>query len=185
MIFINNVTTKHISEADGIHFAITKQEVKNMNLRRARQVLKTFEDAGKQGRNKLMISFMGYAHTPKEVYEIKEVRKFAEKLFNEFPHIFYFLSDMDGSKIVFLLCLCDETTIKRTSPLNVTAVSSEYINRKIIDGILDYGTKIGESKTDLWKIIDDVLDPKPNMELFRVLAELARDIDLFKMLESK
>jgi hypothetical protein len=92
MIIINNVTTKHISEADFIHFSITKQEVKNMNLKRTRQVVKTFEDAGKQGKNKLIISFIGYEHTTKEIYEIKEIRKYAEKLFNEFPHIFYFLS---------------------------------------------------------------------------------------------
>lgn len=153
-----------------------------MNLNRARQVLKTFEGTGKHGRNKLMISFMGYEYTSKEVYEIKEIRKYANKLFKEFPHIFYFLSDMDGSKIVFLLCLCDEITIKRTSPLNVIAASSEYINRRIINGILDYGTKIGESKEDLSEIIDKVLNPKPSTEFYKLLAELASDTELRKML---
>ena len=51
---------------------------------------------------------------------------------------------------------------------------SEYINRKVIDGILDYGTKIGESETELWQLIDEVLRPKRNTELFKILSELTR-----------
>ena len=183
MIFINNTVTKNnIIEADAIHFMITRQEVKNINLKRAKRILKTFEDAGKHGRSKLMISFMGYEHIQKEVYEIEEIRKYAKKLFSVFPHIFYFLSDLDGSRFIFLLCLCDKATIKRTSVLNVTATPSENINRKIIDGILDYGTKIGESKGDLWEIIDKVLDPKPNPIFVRELTKLLRDMELRKLL---
>jgi len=181
-ILDNTITPNHILESDGIHHVISKEEVQSMNFKRIRRTLKAFEDAKKQGKKKLMISFMGYMNTPNEVYEIREIRKYAEKLFNEFPHIFYFLSDADGSRSVFFLCLCEEKSIKRTSPLNVTAVSSEYTNRKIIDGILNYGTKIGESKADLWKVIDEVLSPKSNIELFGLLAELARDIELRKML---
>ena len=177
MIVINNVTKNHIIEADYICLDITKQEVKNINLRRARQTLKAFEDTGKQGKNKLIIGFKGYENTSKDIYEIKEIRKYAKKLFDEFPHIFYFLSNVVYSRTAFLHCLYDENAVRRISPLNVAIVPSEYseyINRKVIDGILDYGTKIGESETELWQLIDEVLRLKRNTELFKILSELTR-----------
>ncbi|ODM26931.1 hypothetical protein A7W90_12315 [Clostridium sp. Bc-iso-3] len=184
MIFINNVTKNHIMDGDGIHLAITKHEVRSMNLNRVRQILKTFEDAGKHGRNKLMISFLGYEYSLKEVYEIEEIRNYVNILFNEFPHIFYFLSDINGSRTVFLLCLCNKIKTKKTSPLsvNVFAASPGHLTRRIIDGILDYGAKIGESKEILSEIIDKVLDPKPNEEYVKALTELSKDIDLRKLL---
>lgn len=184
MIFTNNVTKNHIIERDSIILVITRHEVKSMNLSRARQTLKTFEDAGKHGRNKLMISFLGYEYSLKEVYEIEEIRNYVNILFNEFPHIFYFLSDINGSRTVFLLCLCNKIKTKKTSPLsvNVFAASPGHLTRRIIDGILDYGAKIGESKEILSEIIDKVLDPKPNEEYVKALTELSKDIDLRKLL---
>lgn len=184
MIFTNNVTKNHIIERDSIILVITRHEVKSMNLSRARQTLKTFEDVGKHGRNKLMISFLGYEYSSKEVYEIEEIKNYVNKLFNEFPHIFYFLSDINGSRTVFLLCLCNKIKTKKTSPfsVNVFAAFPGHLTRRIIDGILDYGAKIGESKEILSEIIDKVLDPKPNEEYVKALTELSKDIDLRKLL---
>jgi hypothetical protein len=108
----NKITPKDIIKSDFIHHIVIRDEVENMDFRRIKETLKAFEETGKQGKNKLMITFMGYIDTPKEVYEINEIRKYVESLFNEFPHIFYFLTDADGTSTLFLLCLCEEKALR-------------------------------------------------------------------------
>jgi|GEM_PF-5571716 len=58
----NKITPKDIIKSDFIHHIVIRDEVENMDFRRIKETLKAFEETGKQGKNKLMITFMGYAY---------------------------------------------------------------------------------------------------------------------------
>jgi len=179
----NQITQDDIKKYDFIHHAITKDEVENMNFIRIKETLRTFEEAGKQGKNKLMITFSGYLDTSKEVYEINDVRKYVAKLLNKFPHIFYFLTDADFTSTTFLLCLCD---IKDGEKINgffyVTNLEIELsIKIKIIEGIISYGAQIEEKEEDLFEIIVNVFKSK-NINPFNLLKALERDLSYLKTL---
>lgn len=182
-IIDNQITQDDIKKYDFIHHAITKDEVENMNFIRIKETLRTFEEAGKQGKNKLMITFSGYLDSSKEVYEINDVRKYVANLLNEFPHIFYFLTDADFTSTIFLLCLCD---IKDGEKINgffyVTNSEIELsIKGKIIEGIINYGAQIGENEEDLLEIIINIFKSK-NITPYNLLKALERDLSYLKTL---
>lgn len=61
------ITQDDIKKYNFIHHAITKDEVEKMNFKRIKETLSVFKEAGKQGKNKLMITFSGYLDTPEEI----------------------------------------------------------------------------------------------------------------------
>jgi len=54
-----------------------------------------------------MITFMGYDNTPQEIYEIKSIRKFTEKLFRKYPYILYFICNFESNAGLLLACIAD------------------------------------------------------------------------------
>ena len=64
-----------------------------------------------QGRVK--ISFDGFNHDPREIYEIPEIRRFCAKLDKHFPYWLYFLSMEDSSLKAMTFCLC---TVENAGP---------------------------------------------------------------------
>lgn len=54
----------------------------------------------------MRICFAGYEHDPREVYQIREVRRFIQALTERFPYWFHFASrDVDETLWVILQCL--------------------------------------------------------------------------------
>ena len=53
------------------------------------------------------VSFDGFNHDPREIYEIPEIRCFCAELDKHFPYWLYFLSMDDSSLKMMAFCLCE------------------------------------------------------------------------------
>jgi hypothetical protein len=77
-------------------------------------------------------------------------------LFKKCPSLFYFLTNIDYTRTIIFLCLCNTHCVRGGSLVNVQAVPSESLIREIIDGVLDYGEKVNDSKEELSKLLDKI-----------------------------
>lgn len=166
LYFRKELTSEMIDENSLVHHVITKYEIRNNDFTNIMNTLTLLMNTGTKGKGKLAISFYGYDDTPKDVYEINEIRKYTQLLFKKCPSIFYFLTNIDYTRTVIFLCLCESESIKRTSPINVQGVPSESTIRKIIDGILDYGEKVNENSSVISNLLDEIFCPLNNPQDF-------------------
>ena len=109
-----------------------------------------------QGR--VNISFDGFNHDPREVYEIPEIRRFCTGLDKSFPYWLYFLSTEDSSLKMMAFCLCRvekkgpglvmldgvdrgrflHSHFSTMNELFATYSLDEQTNRSISDNVMEY-----------------------------------------------
>ncbi len=99
---------------------------------------------------RVMLTFTGYEADPREVYEIPEVRAFAQALDRDCPHLLWFL---DGVSVgVFARCICDVTAIRGTDPVVFTRIDSDTGNQFVLDRafrILECSMKYASGRLDI------------------------------------
>ncbi|MDH4617632.1 hypothetical protein [Brevibacillus sp. AY1] len=86
---------------------ISFQELKNEDIRKVVSKLKYFHYTEKESlQNRIVLRFYGYQpEDGKELFEIKLIRKWVQKLYQHMPYLFYFLSeDFECARNIFL-CL--------------------------------------------------------------------------------
>lgn len=165
-------TPKQIKESNIVAFAISSNEVKNIDFRRLDMLIKNFEKCKKKGKQKLMLTFSGYEYISDEIYEIKEIRNYVKKMFNKYPHIFYFLTPFYFNNKIILCCISnvemfysgqrkDLSTIfinkEERIPIKLKIDVPLDVRMKIANKTLEYGLKIKENKKEILKLIDNVL----------------------------
>lgn len=169
------ITKQQVLENDLINVAVSRNEVENLDLERMSRIFKTFEKCKKKAKQKMLLTFDGYDHLPDEIYEIKEIRIFVNKLFNIFPHMFYFLSNIDANNRLVLACLCDTTSFIRgeKKSLNDILLNGEEFNRLVLDykipmsigskissNTINYGLSIKEKRKDIEEFVKNFLHKK-------------------------
>jgi len=100
-----NVTIKTILKYNYVMHNIDKQDIINQNFKSTLNIIKKFEQAGKQGKDKLLLLFYGYDNVREEIYEIPEIRNYVKKLIKKIPHLFYFLSNFQQNKGLITACI--------------------------------------------------------------------------------
>lgn len=91
-------------------YHIPKEDIVSLNFRNIDQLMNNIQMVGKPFRGRLVLTVDGYDDTPKELYEILEVRKFAEILFQKYPHILYYAFKEMDADVWLLNCFADEVT---------------------------------------------------------------------------
>ncbi|MFZ2524411.1 MAG: DUF4365 and DUF1817 domain-containing protein [Candidatus Ferrigenium altingense] len=102
---INNMMV----ESSYIHFIIDKLEVKALDATRPREFfdrLRTTKELAYQCQGKVEISFHGYDHDARELFEIEEVRKYAPVLDAALPELFFFVRTVNPTYTLKILALC-------------------------------------------------------------------------------
>ena len=152
--------------------AISKDEILTRDFRRLDKFMKLLHECKTESRQKVMITFMGYDNTPQEIYEIKPIRKFVEKLFRKYPYILYFITNFESNSGLLLACIADIKMQAVTNKKPFTAYMGsmgQFINRpqqsaeislsetkclSIISDIVEYGLSIGETELSMKKLIN-------------------------------
>ncbi|MGE7272894.1 hypothetical protein ACQKK5_15725 [Brevibacillus panacihumi] len=86
---------------------ISYEELKNEDIRKVLSKLKYFHNT-EDGRlqNRIVLRFYGFPQEDgKELFEIRLIRKWVQKLYQHMPHLFYFLSEDFGCARNIFLCL--------------------------------------------------------------------------------
>jgi len=156
--------------------AISKDEILTRDFRRLDKFIKLLQECKTKSRQKIMITFMGYDNTPQEIYEIKAIRLFMEKLFRKYPYILYFINNFESNAGLLLACIADikmQVDIDRKPFMEYMGSKEKFMNRpqqqqsvelslpeirclNIISDIVEYGLSIGESEVDMKKLVSEI-----------------------------
>jgi len=152
--------------------AISKDEILTRDFRRLDKFVKLLHECKTKSCQKIMITFMGYDDTSQEIYEIKPIRLFVEKLFRKYPYILYFINNFESNAGLLLACIADirmQVDVDRKPFMEYMGSKEKFINRpqqtveislseikclNIISDIVEYGLSIGESEIDMKKLIN-------------------------------
>jgi len=127
-------------------FAVSKEEILKKDYTRLLETLETFKKAGKNGRNKLFLNIDGYNNDSRELYMIPEVRDFIQGIWRECKYFLYFISDIGGTRDVFVACLNEYVSHKYVG-FNETVLEVNYnklVMQETVDAIIRYGMKVND-----------------------------------------
>lgn len=108
---------------------IQREEIENMDLRRVEDFFKVLAKIGEPVKQRCGLSVSGYDDTPDELFEIKEVHKFVQKLFRRIPHLMYYINTEVGYDEWLMSSWADVVDTVRTGDqigLNVYEVLEKY-----------------------------------------------------------
>ena len=101
---------------DWLGVAVSRDDVESNDISSTLGTLSSLlvDDATvRKFQERVNISFDGFDHDPREVYEIPEIRRFCAELDKSFPYWLYFLSTEDSSLKMMAFCLC---RVKKKAP---------------------------------------------------------------------
>ena len=151
---------------------ISKDEILTRDFRRIDELVKLLREYKISSCQKVMITFMGYDNTPQEIYEIKSIRRFVEKLFRKYPYILYFITNFESNSGLLLACIADirmRTVVDKKPFTAYIGSMGQFMNRpqqsaelslseakclSIISDIVEYGLSIGETELSMKKLIN-------------------------------
>ena len=123
--------------------SVNKSEVINKNTNTLNRVLKSLRKDLIKSYCKIMIIFDGYDNDQREIYEIREIRDYVRKLFDENNDLFYFITKMGSLNKVILACISDFQQLKTIGREDVIVgyeVSKE-VKGKILNALSMYPAK--------------------------------------------
>lgn len=157
-----NVTIDDILETEHLTVTISKKEVIENDLDKISYIFNLLKKCKKRGKQKLILNFEGFHDSNKEIFEIKEIRNFLEKVFNKYPYMFYFLSSVENNNKLILACLCEVEVIKdveadkffNDSPkIQILYNISIGVKSKIKDQTRNFALNIGEKEKQIDRFI--------------------------------
>ncbi|WP_137163401.1 DUF4365 and DUF1817 domain-containing protein [Pseudomonas asiatica] len=111
--FMNDIIVKH----NHFLFAIDRVDVESLDFSNVRGFfdrIRSTRELAEHCQGKVEISFHGYDHDPRELYEISEVRVFASKLSAVLPELLFFAYTGDQNRGLRAIAMC-LTTVKKIS----------------------------------------------------------------------
>jgi len=103
-----------LTKKEFIVIELNKQDdVEAMDLSKMSHWLNQMRLEPERYHNTLHLIFEGYDQDPKEIYEIKVIRDWVEKLIYTYPDVLYFLEEQLNGLQNILLCLSEFVSIKK------------------------------------------------------------------------
>lgn len=130
-----------IKKADLVVYAIHREDLINKNFSKFDNVLEALQQAGKNARGKLMITFDGYDNDDREIYLIPEIRDFVKHFYDKCNYLFYFLTPLDNSRNMIFACInnCKSIKIEGKDEVILEITYDNEIKMKTINAIIKYG----------------------------------------------
>ena len=115
--------------------AIEKVEVLGLDFSSVEKFIKDIKDSEWDEEGSLVLSVSGYDDDERELYEIREVRKYFRELLKKHPYIFYFLNE--GSWKLVYLCACANIETLTSGDTNKEKQVAFRIDKEFILMIMD------------------------------------------------
>jgi hypothetical protein len=133
--------TEEMKNADILNYSISKKDILEKNHK---GVLAFFErllkndDLTMSSQGKVMISVDGYCHDNRELWEIRDVQKWAKKAENKLTHWFFFCSgfDTNSSLIWFFMSLTKCSKLEYYSEEGKPLVNTHF-DRKLLQNAIE------------------------------------------------
>lgn len=111
---------EEILNSDLIVYSIGKEELIQKGYANFERILETLQKAGKDAREKLMITFDGYDNDDREIYLIPEVREFVKYFYDKCNYLFYFITHEVHNRGIIFACINDVKSYKENGKNEVT-----------------------------------------------------------------
>lgn len=172
---VRKITDSQLRGSSIIVHNILKSEVDKKIFTNTEYLFQRLESLKTEAKGKLLMLFSGYDDNPEEIYSIFEIRSYMKELFDKYPYMFYYLSQLDMTYKTLFFCLCDVSVVapvnqntlkdvifdnKNISKIEVVFSVPNEIHFKLIDGTLDYAEKIGEKESVIEEITGNLFDNK-------------------------
>jgi hypothetical protein len=99
---------------------LEKSDIESLNIKPILQTISSLESLGESAFKSLAIAISGYDDTSIELWETPEVRRWAHKLINKIPYLFYYIeTDAQNTQQTLMLCMNDFellSLVQRKSP---------------------------------------------------------------------
>ena len=112
---------EQVKKANILLYSVSKREVINKDYARILKNLQILDFAGKEAKEKLMLTFDGYDSDRREIYMIPEIREFVKHIYDKYNYIFYFLTTLDNNRNVIYACINDFKSLQNKSN-NITSL---------------------------------------------------------------
>ncbi|OME30582.1 hypothetical protein BSK63_16945 [Paenibacillus odorifer] len=153
--YVETTEGVEIQEFDIIILGIDREAVLKGHVER---YLREFEKFGKKKlRSRIIINFQGWDNDPREVYQIREITNWVERILKNVPHLFYFLSRESYAMRVIFMCLMD--VIGRTG--NDVAMSKDQAKRlieKVTKSAVAYSKKSKEPVAEQFALAEGIME---------------------------
>ena len=140
-----------MAETPYIHFIIDRLEVVGLDTNRPRAFfdrLRSNKELAYQSQGKVEISFHGYDYDRRELFEIREVRKYVARLCSSLPELLFFIRTQPPTTSLKALALC------QTKVWWPNGRSTKQVTRKI-----EFSTKeIGDFLMRHWPGLNEMTD---------------------------
>jgi len=149
-------TIEDILQNDIVVLNIDRETIETLDTKKTGIFFNNLKKCGLKGREKAVLMFDGYEEIADEVFEIEAIRKWSQKLFSEYPHLFYFINNIDGSRDRLACCLGNIQYINTINPNKefiVKVTLPQNISQKIIMSTICYGFDIGETEESIVKLV--------------------------------
>ncbi|MGG1673969.1 hypothetical protein ACIFOE_25750 [Paenibacillus sp. NRS-1783] len=115
--------------------------------------LQEFKRMAKKGlRSRVWMTFQGWDHDPRELYQIKEVTTWVNRLIKNVPHLFYFLAKEGYTMRVIFMCY-----VYSVNRNGVTPEQAKVLTEKVTKSAVAFSKRSGDTILEQFKLAELIL----------------------------
>lgn len=131
---------KALKEADFVHYAIPREDIEAGNVKPLSEFFKRLllnDELSLSLQGKVEVSVDGYFFDKKEIWEIRDVRRWAKKTEPKIKYWFFFCANPNNNSTLtwLLTCLTNIISVKH-APANKNKLKIEYETKPLADVIM-------------------------------------------------
>ncbi|WP_198015848.1 hypothetical protein [Paenibacillus sp. HW567] len=144
------------TDADGITVLnVSREDVEQGRLERYLREFKKYEK--KRLRGKVTLIFDGYGQDPREIYQIREITNWIDRLMKNIPHLFYFLSRENYSMRIAFFCL-SEVVGRAGLEVSITKEQGRRLIEKVVKSAVVYSRKLKEPAEAQFALAEGIVE---------------------------
>ncbi|MFD2640042.1 hypothetical protein [Piscibacillus salipiscarius] len=151
---LETIKSGNIATTNYICLEISKSKITNRNVKQHLKAFSEIEKHQTKFKNKVVLMFQGYDYDSREIYEIREIRRWVRKLVEQKPHIFYYLSVEFETMAIILPCIFEYEVMSK-GPLGILTKlkPNEKKLKEICDAVYEHAIQNGETHESAQRMI--------------------------------
>ncbi|WP_151736289.1 hypothetical protein [Paenibacillus tengchongensis] len=141
-------------EQELVFLQIPREDVERGRLQNYLQEFKKYEKRRYRGRISLV--FTGYEYDPREVYQIREITVWMDRLLRNIPYLFYFLSRENYSMRIAFFCL-SEVAGRSGAEVAITKEQGRRLIEKVTASAVKYARRSKEPAGVQYALAESIL----------------------------
>ncbi|AIQ59019.1 hypothetical protein [Paenibacillus borealis] len=134
---------------------VSREDVEKGRLENYLREFKKYEKKKLQG--KITIIFNGYEQDRREVYQVREITNWVDRLLKNVPHLFYFLSRDNYAMRIAFFCL-SEVVGRSGMEVSITKEQGRRLIEKVTKSAVVYAKKSKDSFSEQWSLAESILE---------------------------